>query len=222
MKLSRVVAVVALAGAFAYLVQDRGNQAVADDTSAVTTAVVTSAIGADEFEYVGSKKCKMCHIKEYKSWEDTPHAKTMDVLKPNEATEAKTKHNLDPAKDYTRDEKCLACHVVGFGKAGGYTVPPEGDEAAMKKLEPLAAVGCESCHGPGSGYLDLKKEIMKDKREYTFEELHAKGMIEPTAEVCMKCHTEDHPTYDPEDKFDFDKMKEKGVHEHTELKLKKG
>ncbi len=221
MKMSRVVAVLALGGALVYLAQGNDRRAVADDrTPAVATAVVTSVIGADEFEYTGSKSCKKCHSATYKSWEKGPHATALEALKPNNAAEEKTKHNLDPAKDYSTDEKCLQCHVVGFGKPGGYAVPAAGDEAAAKAVEKLAAVGCESCHGPGAGVEDLKKEIMKDKRKYKSEELHAKGMIAATADVCVKCHTEDHPTFDPEEKFDFEKMKEKGVHEHVALELK--
>ena len=45
-------------------------------------------------------------------------------------------------------------------------------------------------------------------------------MIKATAEVCLGCHTEDHVTFDAEDKFDFDKMKEKGMHAMQGLKLR--
>jgi mono/diheme cytochrome c family protein len=164
----------------------------------------------------------MCHSKSYKSWEEKSHAKALEPLKPGAAAEEKTKHKLDPAKDYTKDETCLVCHTVGFGKKGGYAIPPEGDEKAAKKAESLAAVGCESCHGPGGGVADIKKDIQKNKRKYKVEELTAHGLVVPTAATCQQCHTETHPTFDPEEKFDFEKMKEKGVHDHEKLDLKEG
>jgi len=218
----KVIAVVILAGVVTYLAQGPGATAVADQNAGATAAVLSAVGAGDEHEYIGSKSCKKCHIKVHKSWEAGVHAKAFETLKPGNAAEEKTKHSLDPAKDYTTDEKCLQCHTVGFGKPGGYAIPDAADESAVKKAAELAGVGCESCHGPGGGAEELKKEIMKDKRKYKSEELLAKGMVAPTAEQCLKCHTEDHPTFDAEDKFDFEAMKEKGVHEHEELKLKEG
>ena len=78
-----------------------------------------TATAADDHAYVGSKKCKMCHLKEYKSWSETKMANSFDTLKPGERAEAKTKAGLDPDKDYTTDATCIACHVTGDGKEGG-------------------------------------------------------------------------------------------------------
>ena len=38
--------------------------------SAATTAAMSALGLGDDVEYIGSKKCKKCHLKEYKSWED--------------------------------------------------------------------------------------------------------------------------------------------------------
>ena len=67
---------------------------------------------AQEHAYVGSTKCKMCHLKEHKSWADTKMAQAFDVLKPGERAEAKTAAGLDPDQDYTTDTTCLPCHVT--------------------------------------------------------------------------------------------------------------
>ena len=106
-----------------------GTPASAGDTAGASaaSAVTATVLGADEAEYVGSKKCKMCHAKQYKSWEGTTHASALDGLKPGERAEAKTKAGLDPEKDYTTDETCLGCHVLGFGKKGGYEVLEDAD-----------------------------------------------------------------------------------------------
>jgi len=222
MKLSTGLGVMMFVAALGCALWASGPSAAADEIGAAA-AVVSATVGSgEEHEYVGAKSCRKCHSATFKSWDQSAHAKAFDALKPGNAAEEKTKHNLDPAKDYTTDTSCLACHATGFGKPGGYAVPDPADEKAVKAAEKHAAVGCESCHGPGGSLEDLKKEIMKDKRKYKTEELVAKGLVVPTAETCQKCHTEDHPTFDAEDKFDYEKMKETGVHEHEELKLKEG
>ncbi len=157
---------------------------------------------AGDAEYVGVKKCKMCHIKQYKSWAETPMAKAMDSLKPGESADAKTKAGLDPKKDYTTDEKCLACHSTGYGKAGGYSGP---DDVA------LAGVSCEACHGPGSLY----KKTMKNKA-YKMDDVMAAGLVHPNEEVCKTCHNADNPTAGEDYSFKFDK--DKDIHKHIPLK----
>jgi hypothetical protein len=184
----------------------------ASDQAAVTAAgCLLPALGG-EHEFIGSKKCKKCHMKEFKSWRDTKKAKTFDLLKPGQASEAKQKANLDPAKDYTKDEKCLKCHTIGFGEPGGYFVPDAADEKAVKKAGKLEGVGCESCHGPGSAYIDSHEEIKKSKRMYTQDEMFAAGLKKIEEASCTKCHNEESPTYVP---FDFAKQKNnaEGAHE---------
>jgi len=59
------------------------------------------------------------------------------------AFEALEKHAKRPSlRQY--DAECIVCHTVGFGYKTGY----EDD----KKTPQLLHVGCESCHGPGSGH----------------------------------------------------------------------
>ena len=54
---------------------------------------------AEEHAYVGNKNCKKCHLKEYKSWEQTTMGQTFNTLKPGERAEAKKAAGLDPDKD---------------------------------------------------------------------------------------------------------------------------
>lgn len=182
-----------------------------------------AAAGEDQFAYVGAKKCKMCHAEAYKSWETTTHAKAFDILKPGERSEAKAKYKLDAAKDYTTDASCLACHTTGYGKTGGYAAPAPADEKAAEKMSKLAGVGCESCHGPGDKYCEIKKEIKKEKRQYTFDELAKAGMTKIEAPTCAACHNEKSPTFEESKKLNFEKMKadEKAIHAHQPLTLRK-
>ena len=223
MKAKTAIALVATLGITCLWFSQSGN-AVANDAPTVATCVLTTSVAADgkDFEYVGTKKCKMCHRDEYKSWKETTHGKAFDVLKPGNATEAKTKHGLDAAKDYTTDAACLVCHTVGFGKKGGYAIPDASDAKAVKKMAKLAGVGCEDCHGPGKAYVKIKKVIKKEKRKYKFEELAVAGMNKIEASVCTKCHNDKSPTFDAAKGFDFDKAKEdkRAIHVHKKLELR--
>ena len=83
-------------------------------------AVSTASAQDGEFEYIGSKGCKKCHLKQFKSWEQTTMAQTFETLRAGANAEAKTAAGLDPAMDYTADAECVACHVTGYGKPGGF------------------------------------------------------------------------------------------------------
>lgn len=188
--------------------------AVAGDELVAATVMTILPTGSDEAEFVGTNKCKKCHIKEYKSWKETKKFKTFDLLKPGVAVESKQKANLDPQKDYSTDSACLKCHVTGFGHPGGYFVPDVADEKAVKDASKLEGVGCESCHGPGSGFINLHEEIKESKRTYKVDEMYAAGMKKIEEATCTQCHCKDSPTYKP---FDFAKQKNEGSHEMIPL-----
>ena len=170
-----------------------------------------------EHAYVGSKDCKKCHMKLYKSWAKTKAATAFETLKPGQAGEAKTKYGLDPNKDYTKDKSCLSCHVTGFGGKDGYAIPDPTDKKAVKTAENLEGSGCESCHGPGGKYIELFKEIKKSKRKYKVDELYAVGLRKMDASACINCHNDTSPTYDESKKFDYERDKDKDTHEHEPL-----
>jgi len=195
--------------------------------AALTVTLSLARTGAAEDakpEYVGDKTCQKCHFAQHKSWKKTAMAKAMKTLAPT--TEAddkalfdkKTAAKLDPAKDYTNDEKCLKCHTTGYGEPGGYPKDPKKDEAATKAAAATGSVGCESCHGPGSLYVKHKTEaVEKDKdAKFTFEGLSKLGLIKPDEAVCAKCHNDQAPTK-PAEPFKFEDAKAK-VHDHPPAK----
>ncbi len=175
--------------------------------------------GGPVYEYVGSKKCKMCHLVQHKSWAKTRMGNAFQTLKPGKGAEAKERSGLDVHKDYTKDESCLKCHTTGYGKPGGYAIPDPKDRKAVRKARDLENVGCESCHGPGSEYVKIFEEIDKSKRRYRVEELYAAGLRKIEEATCLECHTEDIATFDPNKPFEYEKaLKDKeGTHEHKPL-----
>ncbi len=199
--------------------------AAAGDTTAVSASAAVlsiSALEGDQASYVGTNKCKMCHMKQYKSWNTKKHAKAIDSLKPGNASEIKEKFGLDPAKDYTTDGSCLECHTVGFGKPGGYAVPDPADKKSVKNAKYTAGIGCETCHGPGDAYVEKHTEVMKSKSTYTSDEMHAAGMNKIDETTCTQCHNEKSPTVDKANfKFDYKQRLIDGVHEHFPLKQRK-
>ena len=185
------------------------------ETEGGASPVVSMLLGAttdDEapsYAYVGSGKCKMCPVKQHKSWKKT---------KPGQAVEARLKFKLDPQKDYTRDTACLKCHTTGFGHDGGYVIPDPDDKKQVKRAKKMRGLGCESCHGAGSEYIKVFTEIFMSKRKYTVDELYAVGLTKIDAGVCTECHNEEGPTHDPSKAFDFAEMKAKDAHVTVPLK----
>jgi peroxiredoxin len=80
--------------------------------------------------YSGNEFCAVCHEDEAETWRFSEHARAFDTL---------VRHSEE------RNEECVSCHVVGFGKPGGYSAEP-----ATPHLE---NVGCETCHGRGGPHL---------------------------------------------------------------------
>lgn len=165
-----------------------------------------SVTSANSAEYLGVKKCKMCHMKQYKSWKATSMAKSLENLKSGVKADAKKKAGLDPNKDYTTDANCLKCHTTGYGEAGGFK--------SMADTPKLAGVQCESCHGAGGDY----RKVMMKNPKYKIDEIKAAGLIVPSEDEkgCLKCHGADSPfteKVDPKYKFDF-KERLKKSHEN--------
>jgi hypothetical protein len=175
---------------------------------ALAVAFVAPQLAADP-AYVGTKNCKKCHIKQYRSWVQTRMSQAFDILKPGNNVETKTAAGLDPEKDYTGDAECLVCHTTGYGKEGGFV-----DEASSADR---LGVGCEMCHGAGGEYTAPDLMSLKN-REYQRADVIAAGMVHPVDEArCRTCHNEDSPTFV---EFDFATMKPQGTHENLPLKYK--
>ena len=89
---------------------------------------------AADLKFVGSEACKACHPAEWQQHAQTKHSHAYDAL----ATVAKRPSGRQ------FDGECIVCHTVGFENPTGF------ENADATPL--LKNVGCESCHGPGSGH----------------------------------------------------------------------
>jgi hypothetical protein len=163
----------------------------------------------DAADYIGAKKCKACHMKQYKAWKKTKMATSFENLKAGVKVEEKKKAGIED-KDYTKDPDCLRCHTTGYGKPGGFK--------SIEETPELANVQCESCHGPGADF----RAIMKKNKKFKLEEVKAAGLMVPneTENNCMECHGGDSPfteKVDPKYKFDIKERLEK-THTHFPLK----
>ncbi|MFQ5876439.1 MAG: cytochrome c family protein [Acidobacteriota bacterium] len=161
--------------------------------------------------YVGSKKCKMCHIREWKSWSQTKMAKAFELLKPGIRGEQKEAAGLDPAKDYTADPECVSCHSTGYGKPGGFV--------DLETTPDLAGVGCEMCHGAGGTYTQ-KQYMSLQNKNYKKQDLAAVGLVGTiTAQTCRGlCHNNKSPFVGEDYVFDFEARRNQGAHERFPLK----
>ncbi len=164
--------------------------------------------GGDTLGYLGPMKCKTCHEKQFKDWQDTRMARSFEVLKPGAALEAKRLAKLDPNADYTHDTTCLPCHTTGYGLVGGFST--------IEQTPHMAGVTCESCHGPGGGYVDTV--MSRATPSFLTREATKRGLkYPPTEEVCRVCHNEKSPFVGMDYVFNFKERVSRGTHHHYQL-----
>jgi hypothetical protein len=174
----------------------------------VVALYATGVTAETEHAYVGVKKCGRCHKKELYgnqvgAWREGPHAKAYATLGSDRAAEFARERGIEGSPQ--KADECVGCHVTAHGV----------DARLIKyDLDPNDSVQCESCHGAGADY--RKRSIMSDS-----EKSIAKGMIEPSADVCLSCHNDDSPSWDPDQYtlpgggkagFDYEQAKAKIVH----------
>ncbi|MBU1099468.1 MAG: cytochrome c family protein [Bacteroidetes bacterium] len=147
-----------------------------------------------ENEYIGSKKCGMCHKKDNTGnqlaiWEKSAHAKAFEVLSSDAGKAiAKEKGIADPQKAAA----CLKCHATGQHEGAKFDT----------KFEIADGVQCEACHGAGSEYKAMK--VMKDHAASVAAGMTDYSVKGSAKAQCATCHenTEIHPTNKD---FDYEK-----------------
>ncbi len=113
--------------------------------------------------YAGVEECEMCHAEASEFWNKTKHFHAWKTL-------------VDVGKEL--DYSCISCHVTGWDQPGG---------SNLAYNEPLRAIQCEVCHGPGSLHV-----------ENDGEETPMTVRRTPEESLCVTCHNHEHS-----DTFDF-------------------
>lgn len=158
-------------------------------------AVLPAWAAPPEHEFVGSKKCSLCHKKpekgqQYDIWLHSKHAKAIETLASPESKAIAEKMGIaDPEKS----GKCLKCHSTAYWFS---------EELATQTIAVEEGVSCESCHGPGKDY--SKKSVMEE-RELAKEA----GLLIPDEKTCRLCHNEEAPTFQS---FNYEERWEKIKH----------
>lgn len=149
---------------------------------------------------VGPEACKDCHSAEYKVWENTPHAKSFNEVHKTELADKVLAAVGE--RSMKRGEVCGQCHYTEAPRSpGGRTGFNFGPS-------------CESCHGPGSEYIEIhnvygpkgtkKEDESVEHKNQRFEQARAAGMHWPrwrqdipampadinydVAANCFECH----------------------------------
>ena len=104
--------------------------------------------------FAGSKNCEPCHQTSFAIWKHSYHSRSFADLK---------------LLGHDRDPDCVGCHVVGLNSTHGFV--------SSSATPGLAAVGCESCHGPGRDHARNPK-------------LHLMPKIGEAS--CLRCHDAEH------------------------------
>lgn len=181
---------------------------------------------AKTHDFVGAKKCKMCHKKksageQFKVWTESKHAEAFNLLASDEAKKVAAELGIDDAQ---KSGKCLKCHSTAYN----HTETLATNISVSKKTgDPLLVVAegvsCESCHWSGADY--KKKKTMKNHDLSV-----SKGMNPEPKEACVKCHNDENPTWDAKkytlkdgstSGFDFDQAWEEIAHMRPEAEAAK-
>jgi hypothetical protein len=148
------------------------------------STTLTFSQTSKKHSYVGVDACSPCHKtekqgKQLEIWEKSKHSQAYKTLQTEKADKIAKEKGFDtPA---AKTEACLKCHVSGYNV----------DASLLeKKFKMEDGVQCETCHGPGSDYKNLK--VMKNR-----EEAIANGLIVPEKleDFCAGCHNPESPTF---------------------------
>jgi len=147
-------------------------------------------VAVDPHKVLGAQSCEKCHAMEIQAWKRTPHHETFVTLhrKP-EAQKIATKLGIE---NFKSDSNCIQCH---------YTMDHVDAE---NRLEAIAGVSCESCHGAAQDWVAVhndyggpsvtKWQETGEHRGERFRKSIDLGMRNPVnvylvAQSCYRCHT---------------------------------
>ena len=142
-------------------------------------------------EYIGADQCKVCHDKkpegaQFSVWKTEKHSKAFENLKSEAALQVAKDRGMP--KPPHESPECLKCHVTAYDFEA---------MAAPAKIKPEMGVQCETCHGPGELHVADGRDVMFKKK--TAEEVDwMANLVKIEEKLCLECHNEESPTWNPE------------------------
>lgn len=128
---------------------------------------------AEPAHLMGSNSCTSCHAAANQVWAASKHASALDTL---------TAHEAENSVD------CLQCHTVGLYINPGY----DPDDLRTMPHEVFGAVGCESCHGPGSAHIAAARLVKQVPGDWPAPDAQWNGnkysITRDDTQGCLKCH----------------------------------
>ncbi len=154
----------------------------------------SQSFGAKQkWKYMSNSGCK-CHLSKG-CFEGTEYKK----MKNQHYNTFTTRLETDEDKS---NPECLKCHATGLGEKIKKGKSKQGSKDFIEN------VGCEACHGPGEGYIKVKKnykkkgkdafkKLLKDDPMTARKAQYDAGLIvagintKTIKEQCLNCHWED-------------------------------
>ncbi len=137
------------AGSYAKVAHPKTAEKAEDELEPAALGIwYVDSVIAPPASYVGSAACAHCHQAAYDRWRQSAHAGAFYGLR------TETAYSMDLAGGPTiggpaRNGVCLSCHATGHDVAAA---------ARQPGFRLRDGVGCEKCHGPGSGHLQAMQE----------------------------------------------------------------
>jgi DnaJ-class molecular chaperone len=116
---------------------------------------------AQDHDFAGAAKCKMCHKVQYGSWESTVHAKATEVAKASTEREFSADclkcHATNASEDFA-GVQCEACHGAG-NDYKKMSIMKDVETAKANGLVIPTQATCDVCH---TGEDHAKKVVIAD------------------------------------------------------------
>ena len=154
-------------------------------TGLVVLLVASMSGFAQDAEYVGNSKCKICHNKkdegeQWSKWKAEDHSKAFELLSSDEAKAVGVEKGLE--KPPAESPECLKCHVTAYDVKSAKAP----DEIKMDD-----GIQCESCHGPASSHtIEGKKHKSGDETADPKSKI-----LKGDKTLCKTCHNDQSPTW---------------------------
>lgn len=143
----------------------------------VVAGVALTFQAPEDRVYVGEQVCRQCHHlngdrDQFNPWRQSAHSRAYAALSMPEASEIAALSGIEVPPH--ESPICLGCHVTAYDVE---------DWELDETFHYQDGIQCETCHGPGSNYIDA--DVMSDRNLAM-----AAGLKFPDREDCMVCHKE--------------------------------